>query len=415
MSLEESTITRTKRIEGAKVDYHPIWLKRWRQDPFSVLPLYLEISPVGMCNHRCTFCAPEMLGYPKRKLDADLLCLRFAELKQMRERDPDGLGVSSIQFAGEGEPTLHPDLAKIYRGARQAGIDVAMLTNATCLTPKLSEQIIPLVNGWLQASINAGKASTYSKIHRTKEKHWDLIWSNLANAIEIRHKLGLSAVDCEIGANMTVLIDEVIDRENDNSVVPSNWREMEMLAAKAKSVGLDYVAFKPYSQHPYSEATARLYGQMSYSEIMNQIEAIGQDITNRYQTKDFEIVFRKSRFREYEQDSRGYQTCLATPTIWSYIQSDGVWITCSAHWTNEKFHIGNVSTQTIQEIWFGEQRRQHLNFILNEFDISVCRKTCHPDKENIRMTQLKTMSEKEFADELVRLETSPRPRTANFI
>src|SRR3989338_6058328 len=107
-------------IENPKIVSHPAWLRRWRQDPFSVQPVYIEISPVGMCNHRCTFCAPEMLGYPQRSLPVEALCRFLNELKGLREQDPDGLGVRSIQYAGEGEPTLHKDLAEIFRLTRNA-------------------------------------------------------------------------------------------------------------------------------------------------------------------------------------------------------------------------------------------------------------------------------------------------------
>lgn len=404
---------RLKRIENPKISYHPEWLRRNRHDPFNTPPIYVEISPVGMCNHRCTFCAPEMLGYPNRSLDVAVLAQRLKEMRLMSEEDSNGLGVSSIQYAGEGEPTLHKDLAKIFAITRENGIDVAMLTNGTGLTESLSRQIIPLVNGWLQTSINAGCAETYAKIHRTTPKHWDLVWKNLAQAVEIKQKLG--AKDCELGANMTVLVDE--SRENNGSIIPANWPEIEMLVARGRETGLDYVSLKPYSQHPYSQATAKHYGKMSYAAIMTGIEKLGLELANRYNSDSFEVVLRDSRFREYEQlnSDRGYQVCLATPTVWSYIQSDGIWISCSAHWTNPQFHLGNINTQTVQEIWYGERRRQHLKYVLEELDITECRKTCHPDKENVRLTNLKNMPDKEFESELVRLEALPKPKNWKFI
>ena len=213
---------------------------------------------------------------------------------------------------------------------------------------------------------------------------------------------------------LTVLITAAWDPEQ-QAVVPDNWQEMESLAQLASDSGLDYVSFKPYSQHPYSEKTAALYGEMSYQELMEEIEARGAAIRERFQTERFEVVFRLTRFHEYEQAERGYSTCRATPTIWSYIQSDGTWISCSAHWTNPEFHLGNINTQTVREIWFGERRRQHLDYVRNHLDISVCRKTCHPDKENVRLEQLEGMSDDEFNRELVRIADLPRPRTANYI
>ena len=401
-------------IENPKIMYHPDWLKRWREDPFSVPPVYIEVSPVGMCNHRCTFCAPEMLGYPNRQLDTGMLIERIKEMKRLREEDPDGLGIRSIQYAGEGEPTLHKDLAKICKATREAGIDVGVFTNATGLTEKLAREMIPWVNGYIQSSINAGTADSYAKIHRTpSQNHWDLIWRNLEKAVQVKHQL--RAKDCDMGANMTVLVKETIDHQRDNAVVPANWQDMEALIVRARDCGLNYASFKPYSQHMYSQETAKLYGDMSYKSLMDEIVSVGESLMAKYNSDDFEVIFRFSRFEEYERKDRGYTTCQATPTLWSYIQSDGTWISCSAYWTDERFHLGNINNQTMKEIWYGDKRREHLKFVLEKLDITECRKTCHPDKENRYLNKVADMNGQEFGKELIRLQDIKKPKRGNFI
>lgn len=396
-------------IESAKVKYHPKWVKRWNEDPFSVPPEYLELSPAGACNHRCTFCGPEMLGYMTNYLKEFILAERFAEMKELREKDPDGLGWKSIQFAGEGEPMLHPKMGKIFEHARSAGIDVCMLSNGIALTEKRIHEVLPFINIYLQISLNAGTAESYALIHQTNIRDWDRLWINLANLVKIKRELGST---CQFGANMTVLVKEAV-LEN-GTVVPPNWPDVEQLALMARDTGLDYVSFKPYSQHPYSRETMKLYGDMSYAGMMDEIVDTGDMLRDVYQTEDFEVIFRFSRFKEYEEADRGYARCLATPTLWSYVQADGVWITCSAHWTNSDFHIGNINTQTVKEIWFGERRRQHLEF-MRDFDISVCRKTCHPDKENRFLLKFQQMSPEEQQTELSVLETLPFPHRGNII
>lgn len=406
-------ITRKDWIEKAKVIYHPEWLRRLRRDAFSVPPIYLEISPIGQCNHRCVICAPEMLGYAKRQLNADILISRLEEMRIMRDEDPDGLGVKSIQYAGEGEPTLHKDLGKIFAATRKASIDIGMLTNGTGLTAKLSREIIPLVNGYIQVSINAGAPESYAKIHRAPIKHWDLVWRNLDRAVKIKRELG--AAECEIGANMTVLVKDVIDHQRGNALVPANWKEMELLVKAARDCGLDYVSFKPYSQHLYSGETAKLYGDMRYKDVMGKIIESGNNLVRQYSSDSFEVIFRSSRFRDYESEERGYSVCRVTPTLWAYIQSDGIVISCSAFWTDERFHLGNVNTQTFREIWYGKKRFEHLRFITEKMEIDECRKTCHPDKENRFIRQMDLLSIVEFNQKLLELGQLPCPKRANFI
>ncbi len=243
--------------------------------------------------------------------------------------------------------------------------------------------------------------------------HWDLIWRNLEKAVNIKHNLEIN--ECEIGANMTVLIQETKDHQRNDSIVPANWQEMELLTKRAKDCGLDYVSFKPYSQHPYSFETAKLYGKMSYREIMDEIIAIGEMLIKKYGSNDFEVIFRFSRFEDYEKEQRNYLICRATPTLWSYIQSDGTWISCSAYWTDERFHLGNINSQTISDIWYGQKRKEHLNFVLNELDISQCRKTCHPDKDNQYLHQINDFSDEEFNAEIDKLQSQAKPKRFNFI
>jgi wyosine [tRNA(Phe)-imidazoG37] synthetase (radical SAM superfamily) len=403
-------VDRREWIEGAKVVYHPNWIRRWREDPFSVPPIYLEVSPVGHCNHRCTFCAVDMLGYVPRFLDPDIFVSRIKELREMRERDPDGLGVRSIQYAGEGEPTLYKELTRIYRETRDAGIDIGMLTNATGLSDKLAQEIVPLVNGYIQASVNAGTEHSYARLHQTSKKHWGLVWRNLENALEIRNRVG---AECDIGVNMTAIIDKTID--DNGNVVPPNWPETEQLVIRARDAGMDYVSIKPYSQHPLSAGSMKRYGEMSYREMMQEINETGKYLIQKYSSESFEVVFRFTRFEEYENGDRKYPTCLVTPTIWSYIQSDGLWLSCSAFWTDDRFTLGNINDQSIEEIWYGEARRKHLEFVLNGLDISECRKTCHPDKENVFLTNL-LKAEKSEQDRIINeAQKSKRPKRANFI
>lgn len=402
-------IDRKEWIENPKLLYHPDWLEKWRKDPFSVPPIYVEVSPAGKCNHRCTFCAPELLGYPDNFLDPDVLKQCFQEMRQIRE-ETGNIGFKSIQFAGEGEPGLHRDLAQIIRFAREAGMDVGVLSNGTFLIYENSLEIVPLINGYLQVSVNAGKPETYAKIHRAPIRHWDIVWRHIEGMVKVKRTLGTSG--CDIGINMTLLTKESL--EEDGRVIPSNWQEAELLVRRARDCGVDYVTLKPYSQDAYGIKTARLYGDMRYDPQMEEIRVLSQYLINAYSSPSFEVIFRISRFEEYEKD-RGYNTCLAVPVVWSYIQSDGSWLSCSAHWTNREFILGNIYSQAVREIWFGDSRREHMRFVLEELDVSRCRKGCHVDKENRYLRRLSLMSDEEFRREMTQLRTLPRPKNANFI
>ena len=91
-------------IDSHKLIFHPTRVSKWLESQNNwdkqkeIYPIYVEISPYGGCNHRCTFCGLDYMGYDKKSLDYDVL---KNTLTNMAEN-----GVKSVMFAGEGEPLL---------------------------------------------------------------------------------------------------------------------------------------------------------------------------------------------------------------------------------------------------------------------------------------------------------------------
>lgn len=349
-------------IDGHKLHFHPGRVQAWLESggdwekAKKVYPIYVEVSPSGLCNHRCSFCALDFMGYQAHQLDADLLVSRLSEMAR--------LGVRSVMFAGEGEPFLHKRMADIALAAAGAGLDTAFTTNAVLMGRETTERMLPSVS-WIKASINAGSPGTYAKIHGCKEADFDKALGNMAGAAELRARRGLKAV---LGAQMVLL--------------PENAAEAVPLARRCRDIGLDYLVLKPYSQHKRS--LTRKYEDLSYerlSSIADELDAL--------ESGSFHVVFRRHAMAKHDDPDRVYTTCHSVPHFWAYVASTGDVYGCSAYLLDERFRYGSLLEKGFAEIWEGELRRRGLRCMLEELDITECRKGCRMDEVNRYLWALK--------------------------
>jgi len=341
------------RIDSHKLIYHVDRVHAWQQGE-NVYPIYMEISPAGTCNHRCTFCALDYMEYQKRFLDTAMLTERLSEMGR--------LGVKSIMYAGEGEPLLHKDMAEIVRATKNAGIDVAMTTNGVLLRQEVAAEIMPHME-WIKVSINAGTPETYAQIHRCSPADFDKVVANLEAANELRRSRNLR---CTLGMQLLL--------------IPENAHEVRDLAAIAQRIGMDYLVVKPYSQHPKSHTEA--YSQVDYRHYL----ALADEMKT-FNTENFTVLFRTNAMSKAASGKRCYDHCLAIP-FWSYADAGGnVW-GCSVHLGDERFCYGNLNDQTFQEIWEGERRRQSIQWMNENLDLDACRINCRMDEINNYLWQL---------------------------
>lgn len=349
-------------IDSHKLIYHPIRVSKWLESNNNwslqkkIYPIYVEITPIGSCNHRCTFCSVDYIGYKSIKQDEMILKERIEEMGR--------LGVKSIMFAGEGEPTLYKPLPEILDVCTKAGIDTSLTTNAVPFDEKNTESFVRNCS-WIKVSINAGDRETYSKIHTTKESDFDKVVENLARAVKIRKEKNYK---CTIGSQMLLL--------------PENKHTAVSLAKKMKEIGVDYLVIKPYTQSLYGKS--RVYQGLTYESMMDLEEEL-----NKLETDDFKVVFRANTMKKLEEEKQPYSKCYSTPYFWAYIMADGSVYGCSAYLQNEKFNYGNINSQTFEEIWEGQKRKEGVSFIENELDITMCRRNCRMDEVNRYLWNLK--------------------------
>ncbi|KZN39501.1 hypothetical protein N480_01310 [Pseudoalteromonas luteoviolacea S2607] len=351
-------------IDSHKLILHPVRVAKWYEGKQEnnweklkkIYPVYVEISPYGGCNHRCTFCALDYMGYKNIGMDYDVLQNTITNMAEN--------GVKSVMFAGEGEPLLFRNLDKICEHASSVGIDTALTTNFVPLKKHNIETLMKHCS-WIKVSLNAGSAENYANIHRAKIRDFDTVLNNLRQAIEIRKKENYK---CTLGAQMVLL--------------PGNMDEATKLAEICKEIGLDYLVIKPYSQHKSSITNE--FECIDYTKMYH----IEQEL-KKYNGNGFNVVFRANTMQKFMTNKQPYKKCNSTPFFWAYIATDGKVFGCSAYLGKEEFCYGSIYDNTFQEIWEGEKRKQSYEFVENKLDIKNCRINCRMDEVNRYLARLR--------------------------
>ncbi len=343
------------KIDNHKLMYHPERVHQWYkgfqdwETAKKIYPIYIEVSPIGICNHRCTFCAVDYIGYQNRRLDPNILKQRLSEMHE--------LGVKSFMFAGEGEPTLYKELPEIIEHCGLQNIDTSLTTNMVPFTAKSTLIYIKYCK-WIKVSINAGNAETYSKIHNTSEKDFHKVIENLRLSVSLKQKMGSA---CTIGTQMVLL--------------PDNIHTALDLAQTVKDIGVDYLVIKPYSQHHYSKT--KKYQGIDYQQYLHLEKEL-----QKFNTSAFTTIFRLNTMNKLIHNPPRYTKCNATPFFWAYIMANGDVYGCSAYLEQENFCYGNLNDTAFSDIWEGKKREENYHFIQKELDIKNCRTNCRMDEVN---------------------------------
>lgn len=341
------------RIDSHKLMYHVGRVNDWLKGD-DIYPIYVEISPSGSCNHRCTYCALDYMEYQPRLLETELLKKRLTEM--------GSLGIKSVMYAGEGEPFLHKDMAAIINHTKESGIDAAVTSNGVLFNDKIIKTALKSIT-WIKVSINAATRKTYAAIHRTREDDFDRVIHNISEAVKYRR---FSELRSTIGMQMILL--------------PENAHEAVALATIARDIGADYLVIKSYSQH--LKSLTREYEDIKYSDWYHL-----EGELKKLSTDGFNVVFRMQAMKKLETGKLQYERCLALP-FWSYIDAGGgVWA-CSAHLGDYRFMLGNIYENTFEEIWKGEKRQKVKEFCAKDLDTSSCRLNCRMDEINRYLREL---------------------------
>jgi len=343
-------MTEPTNVDNHKLMYHPQRVAEWNEKG-DCYPIYVEIGPTNVCNHRCAFCALDFLNYGKDVLDKEIM---LATLKDMANH-----GVKSIMFAGEGEPLLHKNICEFVNKTKEFGMNVSITTNGVHFTKEKIESCLPSLS-WIRFSVDSGSPENYAKVHGTKPEDFNKVIENIKTAVEFRKKNQLKTT---IGVQFLM--------------IPPSIGEAIKLARILRDIGTDNLQVKPYSHHPKSKNEFHLNPE-DYNKLKEQLMQFDSD--------NFKVLFREATIERIESGI-DYPECYGLP-FFALIDAKGNVIPCNLFYGDEEFSYGNLHKNSFSEIWQGEKRKEVLKK-LREKGCEDCRHGCRLDVINRYLHRLK--------------------------
>lgn len=129
-------------------------------------PFLIEIYPIYACNFACRYCMMS-LDVKKRPFVSDEIVMNFDLYKKCIDditAFPDKLKI--LRFGGIGEPLLHKKIADMvkYAVSKDIANDTEIITNASLLTPKMSDALISAGLSRLVVSLQGTTKEKYKEV-----------------------------------------------------------------------------------------------------------------------------------------------------------------------------------------------------------------------------------------------------------
>lgn len=232
--------------------------------------------------------------------------------------DMAAAGVRGVIWSGGGEPTTHPDWLLALRAAREAGLEQGMYTLGGLLTPTTAALASELLS-WVVVSLDCVNAGNYAREKQVPESRFTAACNGIVS---------LSGGQAVVGVSF------LLHR--------NNWHDADGMVALAKSLGADYVTFRPAVQF---NADAPSWPNEPRHWVTAALPTIARVAADPFVECDVE------RFLQYRDwNGHGYDLCHAIKVNATVTPDGRVWV-CPQRRGVTGSAIGNLTQESFAEIW----------------------------------------------------------------
>ena len=341
-----------RQFQSNKVLHHPDKIHQWMVSG-STIPLSVELDLTNACDNFCPWC----FGYEgldrqdKTTWNVDNFGRKLTKEEAFDVIDQlADFGTRAVTLTGGGEPLVHRDIMEVIPYITSKGLELGIITNGN----RLSEEKIHIILKnctWIRISVDATNKEEYLQEHGVKS--WDKLVENIKLLGKIKDQY-----DCTVG------IGYLTNGDNDDNLME--------FARLGSEWNVDFAQYRPMlvgwatnDCHYKSKDTTRII----------------KEAQEKYNREGYAVLCSEHKYNMIDNDTidRNYSLCHGE-SFTTVIAADMKMYVCCHMRGMEKYALGDLRKNTIQEIWDSKQRMDARdNVDVNSFD---CPPLCRHDGTN---------------------------------
>lgn len=351
-----------------KIYQHMDRVQEWLDTGHS-RPVTMELDLTNLCNQKCPHC----FGYyPER--DQARMHLEQAQgiIRQIQE-----LGVRGLTFTGGGDPLVSPICIPCVEYAKEVGLDVGFITNAQALKEEWAGILLKNCQ-WLRVSVDAATPKIFRLTHGMDEKSFRKVLDHVRLLVRLKKEMSSA---CTLGIGF------LTSNQTAEDIYP--------FAVLGKELGVDYAQYRPLLRR-HGEPEIDYSDGAILAEMRRASGLSGEGYRVVHSEHKYELIQRGKLERDYKKCHGQHFAAVVSADKKMYV--------CCHMRGVEKYCIGDLSKESLDQIWFSEKRQK----IADSVDFRDCPPLCRCDSFNSILWEIK--------ENEAPAESDPTPRQhPNFI
>ena len=345
--------------------YHLDRVQAWeRGERFA--PVHIDMGLSKFCNTACIYCYAVVQNMTRGTMIKRDALLRYIE-------NCGNLGVRSIGFIGDGEPTLNPAVYDATVLARKHGIDISMATNGLLFDMSRAHDMLRDMT-WIRFNLSAGERDEFRRIHQSKAKNFDELVEKIRALVQIKKQNGYN---CTLGLQMVL--------------IPENYDQVLKEAELGAELGVDYFVIKHCSDSEYKEIGIDYKDYIQIEDVLKEAETLSSE--NYVVQAKWDKIRAGTESPLYKDGYRKYDVCYGTPFVLQ-ISGNGKVYPCGPFFNKERFYIGDIHEQSFFDMVMNDRYWDVHRDVSESVDVHKdCAIGCRQDYVNKFLWDLKNPPE----------------------